>query len=553
MNKNESHETSDGAVDHLYGLQEMSIGGVAFRVFRNGPQTMAELYQAAVQHSDNEFLIGLDWSMTYREVFGRAEALSRDLAARGVKKGDRVAIAMHNSAEWIIAFIGITACGATATLINYRASGDELARMVSDTGCAVLVGENDLIARLPQDARDGCDMIDEQCLQAITGDWAGLEIAPVPMEPEDEAVVIFTSGTTGGPKGALHTQRSLATSAVSIDYALRSSAENQALSATTEQVQPQKMPASLLVFPLFHSSGMMGTVLPAMRHGRRLATVRKWNVEEVGTLIDREAVMGMSGSPTMFWDLAEAKRAGRFSLASLKHCGVAGQALTSSLLHDLCEAFPGVAFGTGYGLTEGGAAVSAILGDDLIQRPGAVGKVTPFFDIRILGDDGEDAATGVSGEILLRSATVMREYCGHPAATAGALRDGWLHTGDVGYLDGEQYLHLTGRKKDVVISGGENITCTEVENAALVGGLVKEAVAFGVPDGRLGERLVLAVLPTENSHPTAQAIVDDIKTRIAIYKVPREIVFVSAFPRNAMGKVVRPALRDAYLSETGLA
>jgi acyl-CoA synthetase (AMP-forming)/AMP-acid ligase II len=299
-------------------------------------------------------------------------------------------------------------------------------------------------------------------------------------------------------------------------------------------------PAALLVFPLFHSSGCYSVLLSNMLGGGKIVILPKWNAEHALDLIERERIAGFAGSPTMWWDMLQIDRTKR-DTNSIFSVGIGGQALHKKLLEEVATAFPQAMVGIGYGMTETNGTISQLVGPALLERPSASGRILPTAAVKIARDDGTEAAVDEIGEVWVRGAMVMMGYCGNPKATAEALRpDGWLRTGDMARIDGDGYLYIVDRKKHIVISGGENISCTEVEAAALEFPGVSHAAAMGIPDARLGEKLVLAMVASPSVDD--ESLKKHIAERLAIYKVPRQIVRLEALPYNALGKVNRAAL-----------
>lgn len=541
-----------------FELVSTTADGVSYKVFRHGPKSLAHIYDRAQEFGPRPFLVGSNFTFTYAEAFSKAAALVLAISGAGVLRRQRVAIAMANSPEWVIGFIAVTAMGATAVLVNCRGSAEELLSALTDTECTALIADPDVAARVPERWTESRLVIVANLNRAIklptssrsfdefVSGWQGLALEPVEMASEDEAVVIFTSGTTGGPKGALLTQRAVTQSVCAVDYLiLRGPLRTASELAVLQPTPDTPTPCAMLVFPLFHVSGVTSALLPAMRRGGKIVMIRRWNVAEVMDLIEREQVSGLSGSPAMLWDLMHADRKGR-DLGSLRFLSIAGQALKSPLFSDLREAFPDVMIGVGYGQSETGG-VTGIGGANLSAQPDSVGWVLPYFELRLVDDGGNEVPKGDVGEIMLRSPTVMQGYCGRPEETAAVLKDGWLLTGDLGRLDEQGRLYIVDRKKNIVISGGENIACSEVESAALTHPAVREAVAFGVPDDRLGERLILAVVKRPGRHLDAQVLATHIGEQRAIYKVPRGFLFADELPLNATGKVDRQQLRARYL------
>lgn len=535
-----------------FEIAEIELNGATCRVFRRAPTTLTQVFAAARQYADKEFIVYNERRLTYAEVFAQASNLAGNIAQRiDVKKGSRIAIVMHNRPEWIISFIAIASLGATAVLVNSRGTANELQAalavsnselIIADEGRARLLAEQTLPMIVVADGQ-GSEFAPawQSFADAVAGsNDANLQLADV--APDDEAIVMFTSGTTGGAKGALLSHRSVLAGLMNIQYSMAVVGTQVAARygidlATLSSMRP---PAALLVFPLFHSSGCYSVLLSNMLGGGKIVILPKWNAERALDLIENERIAGFAGSPTMWWDMLQIDRTKR-DTNSIFSVGVGGQALHRKLLEEVAAAFPQAMVGVGYGMTEANGTISQLVGPALLERPSASGRILPTAEVKIIRDDGSEAAVDEIGEIWVRGAMVMMGYCGNPKATADALHpEGWLRTGDMARIDPDGYLYIVDRKKHIVISGGENISCTEVEAAALEFPGVSHAAAMGIPDARLGEKLVLAMV--------AESSVDDetlkkhIAERLAIYKVPRQIVRLEALPYNALGKVNRAAL-----------
>lgn len=540
--------TAPGAPFEL--IEEM-VEGRMCRVFRHGPRAIGDVFAAAMAHTDALCLAGPTGTLTYSELFGKAAALKAALAGEGLGKGDRIAIAMHNRPEWIIAFVAVSALGATAVLVNYRASAGELTLALEDTRARALIAEPAIAAQVEESWRAQRPVIltaDEGgealpgalAFDALLVRYADAPFAAAAMGPDDEAVVIFSTGTTGAPKGILLSQRALMTTIMGIDYSMANVAIQAGAPLESLTARPTAQPSVMLVYPLFHSSGLNAVLLPSLRRGGKIVMTGKWRVGEVIDLLEQERLAGFSGSPAMLWDLLKAPREGR-DLSNLRFLSVGGQGITPKLLTELTAAFPGVMVSNGYGQTETGS-VNGIAGQSLLDRPTSSGRPIPIVDVRIVDDAGADVAPGEVGEICIAGATIMIGYCNRPEDTARTKQDGWIATGDLGRIDADGYLHVVDRKKNIVISGGENIGCAEVEAVALAHPAVDQAAAFGIPDDRLGEVLLLAVVLRPGQAADAAAIIDHFAGKIARYKVPRGILFTDALPLNALDKVDRRAL-----------
>jgi acyl-CoA synthetase (AMP-forming)/AMP-acid ligase II len=307
--------------------------------------------------------------------------------------------------------------------------------------------------------------------------------------------------------------------------------------------------ASLLVYPLFHVSGLSSAFLSPFLAGSKVVVMRRWDAQEAVRLIAREGISMFSAVPAMLWDLLHRARLSDVDIASVRNIGSGGQALPVNLVEEVHAMCPQAQIGTGYGMTECSGAIAQSVGPDFMRRPAAAGRVLPLVDVRIEDADGTVLRPGEVGEIVVRGAQVMLGYWGRPEETAAVLSaDGWLHTGDVGMVD-EGYVFIVDRKKDMVISGGENIYCAEVEAALGELPQIRECATFGIPDERMGERLVAAVVADGISEAE---VIDWVSHRLARYKAPTRVVFsAEPLPRNALSKVDKNALRKAWPTLTG--
>lgn len=540
-----------------FELVDIVTDGATHRAFRHAPMATGEILARAEAFADRPCLVGLDYELSYRDVLARAAALKAALAGMGLARGDRVAIAMHNRPEWVVAFVAAAALGATPVLLNYRASAAELASALAETEAKALIAEAEIAARTDADWRgarhvvvvgDDASLAGSLSFDRLVAAHDGAALDPLLLAPDEEGVVIFTSGTSGHPKGALIAQRALMNMVEGIDYAtIHGAAEAgidlQAMAAAAAQSQPSAM----LVFPLFHTAGVIAVLLPNLRRGGKMVMLERWRVDDAMTLIERERVSGFSGSPAMLWDLLKADR-DDVDIGSLRFLSIGGQGISERLLAELAQAFPGVSFGIGYGQSETGS-VNGIGGRNLLQRPTSTGRPLPIVELRIVGDAGEDLAPGEVGEIWVSGVTIMQGYCNRPDETAQTLRDGWVATGDLGRVDNDGFLHIVDRKKNIVVSGGENIGCGEVEAAAVSHPDIEQAAAFGIPDPRLGEKLQLAVIVRDGGELDADAVNEHLAALLPIFKVPRALHRCDAFPLNAMGKVDRRALAARFADE----
>jgi long-chain acyl-CoA synthetase len=456
------------------------------------------LIDAARRHGDKTFIVEGERRLTFEQVFQWRDRL---VPLLGIKHGDRVAICMRNRTEWIIAYLATVKAGGVAALLNSRGSPAELVAMIEEVTPAIVLADR-ARAELIRDRRlSRTDVRPDQSGRGGRSCRAGAcghHVDTAPAVPSDPVSILFTSGTTGRVKGAVLTHRSLTTGLLSMQLsgvmvlhhmAAKYGMEPEALMAAA----PQQ--AVLLVYPLFHISGLGSAFLSPLFAGSKIVIMRRWDAQEAVKLIKDEGITMFTGVPTMLWDVLHNAKLSAADLSGLRNVASGGQALPVNLLEEIRAVCPQAAMGTGYGMTECSGAIAQAVGDDFTRQPTSAGRVLPLVDVRIEGPDGQILPRGEAGEITVRGAQIMAGYWNRPDDTAAVLSpDGWLKTGDVGYVDEEGYVFIVDRKKDMVISGGENIYCAEVERVMGEMPGLTECAAFGIPDERLGELLVAVVV-----------------------------------------------------------
>lgn len=524
-------------------IEDITVDGVAMRAFRQGPKTLPELYRAAAAFGPRDFVVHGEERLSYDAFLARAGGLAALLRDRlGDPAGVHVGIAMRNRPEWMTAFVAITAIGGVAVLVNSRGTGAEMADAIADSECRLVLCDAQRATALRDSGRPLPPLIDVDA-DALPGAAA---LAEFVADPDADAVIMFTTGTSGMPKGARLTHRALTQGIATMIFS-RTVVGARAMADMDPEVVKAfaaLQPTVLNAFPLFHISGCASDFLNSLLIGGKVVILPRWSGEAALDLIEREGVTSLSGSPAMLWDMLRAHD-GRRDLSSLMGLGVGGQALPPPLFADIRAMFPNAGFGCGFGQTETAGTVCAATTADLIERPGTSGHIVPIAELRIVDEEGQTAPVGEVGEIYVRGPMVARGYWNRPEESAQAFRDGWVATGDIGWLDDEDYLYVVDRKKDIIISGGENIACSEVEFAALAQAGVVDAAAYGLPDERMGERVVLAVVPAPDATVDPARLRTALEGVLARHKVPTEIRVMHVLPRNHMGKIDRKALRAA--------
>jgi acyl-CoA synthetase (AMP-forming)/AMP-acid ligase II len=542
--------TAEGAP---FAVDRAVIGGHRVKIYADTDENVADiLRRAESRFADLDFAIEDGRRLSYADIFGASRRFAAWLQDhQGIKAGDRIGIAMRNRPEWFIAFAAVLRIGAVAVLFNSRGAGGELAAAAQDVPCALILADDERAERM----RESGIAAPIETLGPIEAACApgGREADPVRVDRDAPASILFTSGTTGRPKGAVLTQRNITSMVRNLDYitALQIELAAEGLGVTPDTLRTM-MPriSNLLVFPLFHISGITAFFM-AITAGGQLVTIRRWNPAVALDLIEAHKITTLSGPPLILGDLLDQPDAAA-RLTSVNNIGVGGQATPRNLVDRVREALPRASQSSGWGMTEVSGSVTAISGAPYMAKPASSGTCSPIVDLRVTDEEGRELPAGSTGEIWVRGAIVMQGYFNAPEANASAFDGAWLRTGDVGYLDPDGFLHLVDRKKDMVICAGENIYCAEVERVLSADPDFVEVALFGVPDDRLGERAIAAITLREGAGRSEADVRTFARQHLADYKVPAAIAFdLGAFPRNVTGKVNKAQLRARYLEKIG--
>jgi len=551
-----------------FEMEERVIGGVPTRVWKNAPPTLRDVFLNARAFGARECLVYEDDRATY-EAFARAVlTLAADLRARGLAKGDRLAIAMRNLPEWPVAFFAGALCGAIVTAVNAWGTSDDLAYVLADAGAKIAVVDDERFARIaPERAR--CPALAHLLVARATGPlpafataltdvlgpvsaWADLPDRPlpdVPLEPEDDATLFYTSGTTGRPKGALSTHRAVCSNTLTTACAVARSFLRRGEDPPVPGPHlPQRV--SLLVVPLFHVTGCMPWLVNGMNAGSKIVLMRKWDAGLALGLIERERVTLAGGVPTIAWQLLEHPDRERHDLSSLEALNYGGAPAAPELVKRLRAAFPQAKAANGWGMTEVTSSFASNNGEDYLVRPDSCGVPAPTNDWKIMSADGtRELAVGEVGELWVKGPQVIKGYWNRPDATADTIVDGWLKTGDIARLDDEGFCFLVDRAKDMLIRGGENIYCVEVENALHEHPAVIDAAVVALAHPTLGEEPAAVVQLKEGARASDEELRAFVATRLAAFKVPVVVRLASEpLPRNPAGKVLKREVKRLYFA-----
>jgi len=557
----ESANIRDPLVERLLGpgkpfeLEIETIGGHDHEVFKGAPRNLAGLYRRGMAFGERMMVVHGGTSITYADGFACAAALAKELQARyGVTKGTTVAVVTANRPEWIISTLAITALGGIAALVNSRGAAEEMLRAIEKVGCtlAILDSErDDVIAAAGLDPAWPRIVIGEPKapLRSNDADFAelsapqpGVDFAPAEMQPADGAIILFTSGTTGFPKGALLSHGALAHS-VSVATFMGTLQdiryEEESGEKLPENRRAMATPAVILG-PMFHLSGIM-PILRAISLGTTIHIMGKWSADVAFDMIEHVGMTRLSFVPAMLFDMFRSPRATPEMLAKVRYMVNGAAPLNLELVEQIKARMPHCQLANGYGQTEATAWTCGISGDIYLDHPAACGWAAPTVKLELRRDDGSVVtALGEPGELWIYSPMLMNEYVGDPEATAETLKDGWLASGDIATVDAIGIYTIVDRKKNMVISGGENIYCAEVERVVGDHPAVREVIAYGLPDARLGERMAVTAVLEAGGEASEDEIKAFSRQRLAIYKVPRDVFLTrDALPRTASGKVDR--------------
>jgi long-chain acyl-CoA synthetase len=533
-----------------FELAEAEVAGHRLRVFRRAPPSLRELFAGARARGDATFLVYEDERHTFAGVMAEVDSLAAALVERlGVRPGDRVAIAMRNYPEWVAAFAATASIGAIAVCLNAWWTADELAYGLEDSGARVLVADRERLERAaPALGRLGAQAIAvrapgellEGALRFESLLARGARMPEVAVGPDEDALILYTSGTTGRPKGAVSTHRAVLSALLA--FGCRA-AINAAMRPPRE---PHPHPPSfILTVPLFHVTGLVPVMLSCFAGGFPLVMMYRWSPERALELIERERVTQFVGVPTMAWDLLESPEFARRDTSSLQNVGGGGAPAPPELVQRIDRSFARGRPAIGYGLTETNAYGPQNAGDDYVRKPRSTGRAVPILEVRIVDEQGREVPSGEIGEICFRGPNLFRGYWGNPEATREALVEGWFRTGDLGRVDDEGFLTVEDRKKDMVLRGGENVYCAEVEAALYEHPGVHEAAVFGLPHARLGEEVAAAVVPKSGAALDADELRAHVAKRLAAFKVPSVWqIRDERLPRTPTGKILKRALRD---------
>ena len=557
-----------------FEIEVVEIRGIPTRTWKNAAPSLRSILERSRAHGDKGFIVYEDERLTFAEHYAAAAIFANRLVDEfGVQKGDRVAIAMRNFPEWPIAFWGAAATGAIVVPLNAWWTGPELEYGLTDSGTKVLIADGERMERL---ADEHLPRVPGLTTIVVRGDgplqWNDLvspsasdvanppALPDVEIHPDDDATIFYTSGTTGRPKGALGTQRNFTTNLMSLGCSgMRSAirtgrtapagggggAGGGAAASAAAPARPPAQPAQLLSVPFFHATGCHSVLQGATSGGSKLVLMHKWNPERALELIERERITSFGGVPSMVWQVLQSPDFEKRDISSVQGIGYGGAPAPPELVRKIDEMFPGKLPSNGYGLTETSSLSTSNGGADYQKKPDSVGVPVPVVEIKVVDEEGNELPQGETGELWIKGPNVVKGYWGKPEATAASFTDGWLHTGDVARIDEEGFVFIVDRAKDMIIRGGENVYCSEVEAALFEHPAVLDAAVVGIPHEVLGEEVgAIVQLKPDAGDVSPEELQAHVRQRLAAFKVPVRVWFRDEdLPRNPAGKLLKRDLR----------
>jgi long-chain acyl-CoA synthetase len=557
-------------------MSDIVVRGIPMRVFDSAPADMRVIWQMTPAHADKTYVVYEDERYTYADIGAQVRSLAHLLRdVHGVGSGDRVALAMRNYPEWVVAYWATVSIGAAVVGMNAWWTGAELEYGLVDSSPKVLICDDERLERvmahldaaraaapihvisvrsdreLPDDASRWADV--------VRPDRAPGGLPDASIDPDDDATIFYTSGTTGFPKGAQLTHRGSVHNIMHLVFwsMVSGSAEAKAiaageLDAPADAAPPPDQAVFMAPTPLFHVTACNCLLHPCTLTGGRIVLTYKWDPARALELIEREGVTNFSGVPTMSRELLQHPDWATRDTSSLRGMGGGGAALQPDLVDKIDKSLGHGAPSTGYGLTETHGIVTANSSRFFLLKPASCGPIMPTLDAKLVDDAGDDLPSGPDtvGQLCVRGPVVIKGYLNRPDATAESIPGGWFNTGDIARIDADGFVYIVDRAKDMVLRGGENVYCSEVETAIYQHHDVAEAAVFGMPDERLGEEVAAAIVRVPSSTLSEDELRSFLAKRIAKHKIPAKVWFLDdELPRNANGKFVKRELKRQLLGD----
>ncbi len=547
------------APDSMFAVGDIEVRGEVLKTFTNAPPSLREVWAlSAMGHGDKTYIIYEDESWSYAEAYAETASIAAWMDANGIKQGDRVALAFRNFPEWILCYWALTSIGVAVVGVNAWWVTDELQFGLEDSTPKAFIGDVDRLKRfMPvRDQFPDMKVIGVRLPEPMEGviDYAELrdhggDMPEVTIDGDEDACIFYTSGTTGRPKGAQLTHRGCVLNVMNVAFMTAAATMAEAIVAGTVDELPEPGtapgPTMLVTTPMFHVTANNCVVQPCTMGGGTVIFMYKWDAGEALKIIEKHKVTNLSGVPVMAREIISHPDFDKHDTSSLVSLGGGGAQLQPDLVGKIDDALENGQASTGYGMTETCGIITAVVGQFFLDKPESCGPLVPTMVGKVIDADGNELPQGEVGELCVRGGNVIKGYLNREEATAESIPAGWLRTGDIARIDDDGFVFIVDRAKDMVLRGGENIYCAEVESAVFKHDAVAECTAFGVEDERLGEEVGIAIVVAEGASVTADDIRDHCSKLLASFKIPRYIwLRTEKLPRNASGKFLKRELRD---------
>lgn len=549
------------APGQMFEITDVDVNGQSLKGWAKAPGSLRDIWMMSAGHGQADYLVYQDERWTYEQAHDEVARIAAWLLANGIGQHDRVAINMRNYPEWMLSYWAIISIGAVVVGMNAWWVEAEMSYGLTDSSPKALICDRERLERFMPLRDSFPDMkvitvrVDD--VPAWVVPWSSVlatepALPEVTIDPEDDACIFYTSGTTGTPKGAQLTHRGCVANLFSLMFV--NIAQAAAAAKTRGETPPNPLAgdgpqmASIVATPLFHVTANNCLAQSMTIGGGKLVHMYKWDAGEALRIIEEEKITTFTGVPVMSREIISHPDFAHRDTSTLKILGGGGAAVQPDLVEKIEKNGRGARPSQGYGMTEVCGIISASAADYFVDKPKSAGIVMPIFEMKCIDGEGNSLPVGETGEVCVRGTQVIKGYLNRPEATAETIIDGWLHTGDIGYFDEDNFVYLVDRAKDMVLRGGENIFSSEVEAAIFKHGAVAECAVFSVPDDRLGEEVGAAIMLNQDGELSADELRAFCKTLLAAFKIPRYIWIVDTpLPRNASGKFVKRELQDSLL------
>ncbi len=528
--------------ENLLVLEEATIGGTRLRIHKNRPRNLPEILKRnADLYPGKEAFVFEDQRITYGELFRIVTRISGAFRSFGTQKGDRIALLLANTIEFVYSYLAVTSMGAIAVPLNYRLTPEELEYQIAHVGAKGLILDEEYWPNF-ESIQGKTKGLEKVFLVGKSAGCAGKKVLPFSdlinyrdsyfnekdIDGEAIAGIVFTSGTTGRPKGVMLSHRNVIANALSVSHIL----------LINHQAK------QLIITPLFHVSALHGQLMTTLVLGATAVLFRKYSTKGTLETMSKEKITCIVAVPTMYWFWVTYPELDKYDLSSLRIASCGGAPASPELITLIAQKFPNTKFINAGGMTECTSCAWSLPPEFALTKLGSVGFALPCVDVRVVGEKGREVGVNEAGELWYKGPNVAMGYWNNEKAWAESFSDGWLHSGDIGKVDEDGFLWLLDRAKDMIIRGGENIYCIEVENVLHTHPKIAEAAVVGVPDKIFGEKVKAFLVVREGAVVTAEQIKEFCSAKLAGYKVPEFVEFMKELPRNPSGKVEKKKLRQ---------